>query len=342
MSGLLGKAKAYLQLGRAQTYPADWLLVMTPFLAGFPDLGQILILSVLMFFIHWASFGENSVLDFTQGFDKVDPAKSHHPLSDGRISIPSAMNAIHYTKALSSVAAILLIAQWSPNPTMAMAALFLWYAWGTAYNVGLSKTSVFGFVTIVLCFAAMGTWGWFLTHATLTPLGWAYIMYAATIILFQIAWSGHLKDLKQGERSNILVLLGASIHTVGDSQTLGDRNLKYFDPGMAKYLGFGMKIAGIVALSYLFLQVPFDIGKAVWFSLIIIGMTIMMFKMIPGHYWNRAKDLRMMSIMEILSIFAPVPLMLDPLTSLVILGFAITWFFVANRKLWGTTLYPKV
>lgn len=335
---MIERLKAWLQLGRAQTYPADLLLVMVPFMMGSPNLLQILTVSVLMFFVHWSSFGENSVLDFTQGYDKTDSAKSHHPLCDGRINVTSAINVMHTTKALSAVAAIFLIVLWSPNPTMAMAALFLWYAFGTAYNAGLSKETIFGFVPIMLCFMAMGAWGWFLTHAVLDTLGWAYIFYSGTVILFQIAWSGNLKDIEQHEKSNLLEKLGARIHVVND------RGLKRFYPGFkATLFGLTSKCLGITALLILcFVQSPLGLDKIIWTALMISGMFIMMGKLLIPRYWDKPKELRNMSLMEIFSIFAPVGLLLDWVSAGILLTFALGWFYLANKWMWGTKLYPKV
>ncbi|GAH69804.1 unnamed protein product, partial [marine sediment metagenome] len=58
----------YLRLGRAQTYPADWLLVLVPFLTGVDvPLIRVIAMSVFMFFVHIISFGENSLHDYIGG-----------------------------------------------------------------------------------------------------------------------------------------------------------------------------------------------------------------------------------------------------------------------------------
>jgi len=344
-SRLHGGLIAYLQLGRSHTYPADWLLCIVPFLAGGLDLFRFFVISVVMFFVHWVGFGENSLLDFTQGYDKSDPSKSHHPLSEGRLTVHQASNAIHWTKAfLVSIVAILTL-QWAPNPLWAMISLLLWVVWGTAYNIGLDKENLFGFVPIVFCFVSMGAWGWFMSHDTMNLIGASYLLYAGAVIMFQIAWSGHLKDLAQKETSNLLVRLGAKT----EPYTKGTESYEMFLPGKTMYLGVFMKAVGIVSLLWLAYTVlrpinfndPYTISILTWVGLIVLGMVASLFLIVPQRLWLKPRELRNMSIMEIFSIFAPVPLMLPWVEAIPLLVFALAYFYFANKALWGVS-YPKV
>ena len=319
----------YLRLGRAQTYPADWLLVLVPFLTGVHvPLIRVATISVFMFFIHIVSFGENSLLDFTQGYDKVDPSKSHHPLSTGAIGVPDAMKFVHWGKALLALIACLMIFLWSPNPAMAIFCLFNWYAWGTAYNLGLSKVSLLGFLPICLCFSFMGGFGWFLSHETLTPTGWWYLAYTFTVILFQISWSGHLKEMGQAERSNLLIKMGASLRD------------GLFEPGWAFLYGFAVKGASLYALAMI--MGPILSGPAViWFIFILVGMGTMTALLCMPRPYDRATELKRMSMMEILSIYAPIPLMVPWGQALTLMATGVAYFYLMNRALWGVS-YPKV
>lgn len=318
----------YLRLGRAQTYPADWLLVLVPFLTGADvPLIRVIAMSVFMFFVHIISFGENSVLDFTQGYDKIDRAKSHHPLSTGTISVPDAMNFIHWGKAILATFGCVMIFLWSTNPVMAMLCLFLWYSWGTAYNLGLSKVSLLGFLPISICFAFMGGFGWFLSHKILTPTGWWYLVYVFTVILFQISWSGHLKEMGQAERSNLLIKMGASLKD------------GWFDPGWALLYGIGVK-----ALSY-FLLVRLAGGflwpHVVWLGGVLAGLGVMTGLLCFPRSYYRPDELKRMSALEIVSIYAPIPLMLPLSQALPLMIVGVAVFYAVNRILWGVS-YPKV
>ena len=321
--------KNYLRLGRAQTWPADLLLVLVPFLTGVDvPLIRVVAMSVFMFFIHIISFGENSLLDFTQGYDKVDPSKAHHPLSTGAISVPDAMKLIHWGKAILATVGCVMMILWSPNPVIAMFCLFMWYSWGTAYNLGLSKVSLLGFLPICLCFASMGGFGWFLSHKTLTQTIWWYLAYTFTVILFQISYSGHLKEMGQAERSNLLIKMGASLRD------------GFFDPGWAFLYGCAVK--GVSLYILIRMMGPILFGPAVvWFMFILLGVGAMTALLCMPRDYDRATELKRMSFMEILSIYAPIPLMLPWNQALLLMASGVAYFYLMNRALWGVS-YPKV
>jgi len=321
--------KNYLRLGRAQTYPADWLLVLVPFMAGTGvSMDAVVILSIFMFFVHIISFGENSLLDFTQGYDKADPSKAHHPLSTGAITVPDAMSFIHWGKAFLMLGGCAMIYAWAPNPLMAMFCLFMWYAWGTAYNLGLSKVSLLGFLPICLCFSFMGGFGWYLSHEILTPTGWWYIAYTFTVILFQISWSGHLKEMGQAERSNLLIKMGASLRD------------GVFEPGWSFLYGFAVKGASLYILTRMmkpFLSDP----TVLWFCFIFVCVGSMTTLLCRPHPYDRATELKRMSLMEIIGIYAPIPLMVPWGQALILMATGVVYFYLMNRALWGVS-YPKV
>jgi len=60
----------------------------------------------------------------------------------------------------------------------------------------------------------------------------------------------------------------------------------------------------------------------------------------PRDY-DRATELKRMSLMEILSIYAPIPLMLPWMDATVLMILGVIYFIGVNRALWGVS-YPKV
>jgi len=321
------KLKYWLQLGRAQTYPADWLLVLVPMLYGDrATLLQALAMSVFMFFVHIISFGENSLLDYTQGWDKRDPSKAHHPLETGVISVPDAMNFIHWGKTVLMLLGCLMVFWWSPNPVMAMFSLFMWYAWGTAYNLGLSKVTVWGFLPISMAFTFMGAFGWYLTHEAMTPTGWWYLAYVFTVILFQISWSGHLKEMGQKERSNLLIRLGARLID------------GFFEPSWSLLYGLSIKAVSILILSELLAPKPLEV---IWFSIVLVSVGGLVGLLCMPRTYDRPAELKRMSAMEVVSIYGPIPLMLPWTWAIPLMAIGIIYFILVNKALWGVS-YPKV
>lgn len=332
----------WLRLGRAQTYPADWLLVIVPFLHGHSNLFQALILTMFMWFVHFASFAENSLFDFTQGYDRGDPAKSHHPLEQGSISVHSAINVIVWGKIVLMVIGCTLTFLWSPSPLWSILCLFMWYAWGTAYNLGLSKESLLGFLPISIAFTAMGGWAWLLSHSELGALGSFYLAFVFFTILFQISWSGHLKEMGQEEQSNILIKMGARLIFLDDIQR--------FTPGKSKIYGITIKAINIIlAIGIFLVQVQYRVLRIdmplYWFSIIataILSFIALLFlsKLINWRVYSRPIELKNMGIEEIATIFLPIPVLLGYI-SIPFMLFAATYYFSINKILWKTS-YPKV
>jgi len=324
------KVRDWLQLFRAQTAPATILLILVPYLTNASLFSwKTLAIGLFSLLAHWISFGHNSLMDTAMGYDKADSSKSHHPLVAGRISMTAAHNVIHWGLCGLAVLAIFISLKISPNPTIALVSIFLWAIFGYAYNSGLSKESLLGFLPISVCFTAMGAWGWFLSHKSLDGFGWLLLGYFFTTILFQISWSGHLKELELKERSNILVKMGAKVER------------GYFEPGYASIYGGTLKFINVPILGSLILGENFTLDRLVWLSLIVILTCRWTSKLIFRREYIRPKELRNMSIMEIFTIYAPIPLVLPWLEASVLMLFGVLYFLAANRLLWGTS-YPRV
>jgi 4-hydroxybenzoate polyprenyltransferase len=301
-----------------------------PFLSGNLISGTVVVLAVYALLVHYFSFGENSLMDYAMGYDKNDPNKQHHPLNSGEISLQSAHFVIHWGLTLLSAIGVLITILVSPNIPMALGALVVCIASGHAYNEGLSKESLFGFVSISLCFTFLAAWAWFLGHSELTPISQIYLVYVFLVILFQISWSGHLKELGQSERSNILIKMGARLR---DGQ---------FEPGLSDWYGLAVKIAGIYMLFEIArARSAFTVDRLAWLVSLVVLMMFFLSLLTRTRPYNRPMELQKMSIMEILSIYAPIPLMLPWSYALVLMAAGIVYFFGVNRWLWGVS-YPRV
>jgi len=327
------KLKAYLQLGRAQTFPADWLLVVVPFLHGNPSLLSFFILTLFMWFTHIISFGMNSLLDYTQGYDMKDESKSHHPLQQRRISVSSATNFILWGLSLLMVWGILFTLWVSPNPLWAVIGLFFWYVWGVAYNAGLSKVTILSSVPISVCFVFMGMWGWFLSHESLGVLGGLYSVYTLFTILFQISYSGNLKELGLREKCNVLVKLGAWLDVTWKGE-------KLFKPRYARLYGVLVKLLNLFFGAWL-LHANFSYVGLVGYAFFSAVALYYLHELTKPRTYDRKKDLFNMSIMEICTIFIPLPILLPWWSALLLMLCSVLYFFSMNKVLWRAP-YPKV
>jgi len=325
--------KSWLQLFRAQTAPASILLVLVPYLVDNPLFSwKVLVLAIFILLVHWFSFGENSLMDMALGYDVSDPNKQHHPLLSGRMGLHLAHNMIHWGLIVLTAVGVLLTYWISPNPLPAMTSLVMWVALGHGYNEGLSKESLFGFISISLSFTSMAAWAWFLGHCELTPLGQLYLVYVFLVILFQISWSGHLKEMGQSERSNILIKMGARVSPWREGEI--------FQPGWAGIYGVAVKIADICLLYWVLLS-AFTIDRLAWFVSIMVLMIFFLSLLTLPRPYIRSSELKNMSGMEIISIYAPIPLMIPWSYAIVLMIAGILYFVGINRWLWGVS-YPRV
>lgn len=319
----------WLRLFRAQTAPATILLILVPYLTNATMFSlETLAIGLFALFVHWISFGHNSLMDTAMGYDLADSSKSHHPLVAERISMPTGHNVIHWGLCVSAILAILISLTISPNPTLALVSIFLWFVFGYAYNSGLSKECLLSFLPISICFTAMGACGWFLSHDSLDRLGWLLLVYFFMTILFQISWSGHLKELELKERSNILVKMGARVEK------------GTFLPGYAAVYGLIIKVINVPILASLLIE-GLDPSKMLWLGVMTVSTSVTLAYLICPRRYNRAKELRNMSIMEILTIYTPIPLVLPWLEATILMLFGVAYFILMNKALWGVE-YPRV
>jgi len=328
--------KAWLQVGRAQTIPATSLLLLVPYLTGgHASLIGALLMTVFGILVHLFSFGQNSLLDTTvihyrgrQPPDLGDPAKAHHPLVSGVIELSKAHSVINWGLALLATGAGI----WSlfgSNPALSMFSLIVWFIWGWGYNAGLSKVSVIAFLPISICFTGLTGWAWFLTHETIGWTGAFYFAYVFLTILFQISVEGNLKEMAQAERSNLLIKLGASLRD------------GWFHPGWsATSWGVGIKILSVIILALL-AGAGFTIFEGMWYVLCAGGIAVLSGKLCLPHFYDRLRELKIMSLMEIVSIYSPIPFMVGWRIAVILMIAGVIWFVGVNKLLWGTS-HPRV
>jgi hypothetical protein len=290
-------------------------------------------LATLFVLIHYMSFGQNSLMDYAMMYDQRDVNKKHHPLISGAIKQSAAHNVIHWGLGILTVAAACITLLISPASALAMFFLIVWVAFGHAYNDGLSKESLFGFLAISLCITSSSAWGWLLSHNSLSILGLTYLGYVFFTILYQISWSGFVKEMQVREKSNIIAKMGAHLD-------VGWRGQKQFVPGRARF--YALFIKGFnVMFGAVLLWLQFTLVRLVVFVILLIPIAFYLYKTTKQRPYDRPKELMQMSMMEILTIFLPIPLLLEPVEAAVLMLAGVVYFFAINKILWGT-LYPRV
>jgi hypothetical protein len=326
--------KPWFQLFRAQTAAATLLLLLAPFLNNFPLFSSTtLLLAILFVLIHYFSFGQNSLMDYAMMYDQKDVNKKHHPLISGAIKQSAAHNVIHWGLGILTVAAACITLLISPASALAIFFLIVWVAFGHAYNDGLSKESLFGFLAISLCITSSGAWGWLLSHNSLSILGLIYLGYIFFTILYQISWSGFVKEMQVGEKSNIIAKMGAHLD-------INWRGKKEFVPEGARFYAWFVKGVNL-AFGWILLLLNFNLVRLVITVLLGTAIAFYLYKTTKQRPYDRAKELMQMSMMEILTIFLPIPLLLGPVEAAVLMLAGVVYFFAINKILWGT-LYPRV
>lgn len=338
------KIKAYLQMTRAHTFPATFVLIMVGYLVGGGNLFSWFGLSlvILAWLIHTQSFGDNSLIDFLTGWDKADPHKKHFPLSKGTISPKTATNLIQPGIFLTTLFALAMTFWSGGNQLLALVWLVVFITAGNWYNKNFSKTSIFAFFPISLCWASLGLWAFFLASPALSELGVLMAIYVFALEWFENGVEGSTKELETKE-VNMLKTLGARLGGFMVSPKQGGRLC--FSPGPARYYGWAIKLAGlgtglIILLNYSLSAVP------VVLYLLLASLAVYFCNEITKYQrWDRNRMLRNFAVEEILSIYL-LPCILLPvigyLEGTMLMMSGILYFAIFNRINWGTWLRPQV
>lgn len=372
----------YLRLCRAQTAPATILLILVPFMNGKYDLLQVFPLGLFALFTHYISFAENSLQDYVAGYDKLDKHKQHHPLLTQEISVHDATLVVHYGLPGLMVIGTLFTLWVSPNPLWALIGLWLWYAWGQCYNFSSKETiwsfipisicfSSMGAWGWLCSHPEMGTLGWlYIVYVFLTimfqisvegntkELGMkerSNVLVKMGAKLYQwgiIRWCGtceNCKDYDPEPEENWVDCRKYGWKDIPAPHSCPEYELpkdfpkgERFDPGMARWYGVAVKAANLCVGWLILWFLAFS-----WFSLIIISLfsaivLVYLWKLTAPRIYDRPRELKAMSTMEIASIFLPIPLFVDPFSAILLMCVGCGYFYGCNKLLWGVASHPKV
>ena len=325
------KIRDWLRVFRAQTASASFILALVPYLLGGGEFLSWHSLFIFTFAIltHWFSFGHNSYIDTAMGYDVKDKHKSHHPLVNGSISMKSASNVINSGMFVLALILSLYIYLYAVNKTLAFLFFVLYIVSGHWYNDGFSKTSIFAFIPISLCFTSFGLTFYFISASEFNQFIIIYSIFIFLTIWYEISVEGDLKDLEVPQ-DLMMRRLGCKVH---DGKLIRTKKAILY-ASFVKFTSIGLIIwLELNHLLVLILSIPFFI--------LMIYFHISLFK----TEYHRNNVLRYCALEEISSIY------LGVLASSIYLGFiipfiimiiGILYFVMMNKINWGTIIRPQV
>ena len=334
----------WLQLFRSHTSPLEMTITIT---GSALAVGTILDWKVLFFLIfgwlyHNAGYGQNSVEDYIQGFDKNDPNKSHHPLQRGAIKPKTGRTVCMVMIGILVVFGIVI----SEFDFVAIILLLSLVLMGIIYNL-FNKKMKGKFLPIALAHSLLFPFAYFGSGGDFTLTGsfpffedavtragiviWAYLMFQ---IFYQIMIEGDLKDIDMDEAS-LLKSLGVSAE-----------NGKFKASVLARTVSLTLKVSGIallfLAVWVLEATIDYYVVAGVFGAAILIFDHLLM----GVKEWDHSKVLKRMSMMEVISTFA-LAVAIAPeiggwIPAIAIMVFNMVYFVLMNRFLWGTIVKPRV
>ncbi|MEM2941392.1 MAG: UbiA family prenyltransferase [Thermoproteota archaeon] len=279
---------------------------------------------------HYVGFLQNNILDYE--YDRRDPEKQHFPLVSGRIKLVDAVVVESVGLIVLAVSGLLLGGRNTYSTTFLIAGIVS----GTLYNL-TSKKTLLKPIPIAICFASLPAISYTSVRPPDTTM-WLLFFAVFTTILYQIGFSGELKDIRQGER-NILLRLGSLKNVAVYAIALKSTN-----------------IATILTLGYATSEGTETLTRlsaltiALLASILLIDITVKQLKDyekavdMTEEWRDRDKALKNMSYVEILT-YITLIISLTPVlgtTSPLYILLPIAWFAAMNRIIFGTTSYPKV
>jgi len=160
-----------------------------------------------------------------------------------------------------------------------------------------------------------------------------FMGYAFFTIVYQTGYSGNLKEMQVGEKSNVIARMGAHLDVDWKGQ-------KTFVPGRARFYAWFVKGFN-VAFGATLLWLQFTLVRLVIFVLLLAPIAFYLTKTTRQRPYDRPKELAQMGLMEICTIYLPIPLLLDLPTALILMAVGVIYYFGMNKVLWSTS-YPRV
>jgi len=329
--------KDWSMLFRSHTASLTITVVLIGFILGGGELFSLfgLILVVFSLFLHYFIFGNNSLMHACivpkigeLPYDAQDKMKKHHPLITEKIKLSTAHKVIYTGIFLISIAAIIISFYGSGNTSLSLAFFLVFGVTGFSYNCGLSKVTVWKFLPISTCFAALSAYGFFLMSNRLNNLFILVFIYIFLAEVFQTAIEGDQKEIETNVETNLLTYLGTKIS-----------NDKIYMSFSSKVVSWFIKLLNLAVSLYIFISIEINIAILFFFVLSMLLSIYFAFKIIHDKEWGRYKKIRYYSFEE-MSTVSLLLIILIPyiglLEVLMIILFGTLYFVIFNKINWGT------
>jgi hypothetical protein len=327
--------KDWLKLFRSNTAPMTvlrveffYLIAGAPFLSLFN--GAVVLWATLL---HWLAFGHNTLMDTARGFDKENPHRKHDPLVTGSLQLDQAHNVVHWLEILATIAGVSLIAVSSGSQVAALSFFILYAIGGHAYNDGLDRSTILGFIPYTLSYTSLCAASYFLHATIISPLFLLAIIYIILVEIFENAWETPQKDITVDKERNFLRTLGVKV-----------------DKGKFKCSMKGRLFAYVIKIGSF---VPLFLTGLINITLSVVGISILCLLMLDVVFvvllverteYNHQRDINFSLVVDLSSLLV-LPLVfvevIGPAAAASMIIYGIAWFIIFNYFLWESIYEPK-
>jgi hypothetical protein len=330
----------WLRLFRVNKAPMTLLLVEVFFLIGGGSFLSWYNVWLVLWatLVHFVTFGHNTVMDTSRGYDKENPHRKHDPLVSGKIQLDEAHNYVNWLLIFAAFAGLVLILTSPGLQIAALSFMILFIVAGHTYSDGLDKSSLLAFIPYTLAYGALCSASYFL-YATAVTDPRLYILsliYIVFTLLFQVGWEIYLKDMTIEKEPNLLRALKCKVEK-------GRFKCSF----RARLFGYLVKIGVFVPL-FLTGFVNIQATPQGVAALILLVITVV-FAVLEIEY--RDYDYDRFVIFILIEDFAS--LLLLPVVIVDALGaiggiavlsmviYTIVWYVLFNMLTWGSPYRPK-
>jgi len=344
--GLGHTIRSWARLTRLHAAPLTWgALLAGVILAGQRDPSMLLMWLMFGTLYHAVGFTHNALCDMKT--DRLSPHKAMFPLVSRSITRSSA-ETFYLCGAMAGVFCSVLIAKWNQWVALLfMMAVF----WGHLYN-RTSKRYLVSPLTCMMAYLCLFVFGYAATTGAGGPIPdvvrWSAEAYVATMVLFQIAVVGSLKDLERDPVS-LIRRLGARISKTGQLERLRrglDRRVLLW--GWRSKTLSQMTRVGLLASGGVLWWSGTGFGPSVATVVMLLGFCVVIglsMALLRDQPWNHDKVLRLAVAGEVAA-FLWFWCLLGPFIgwpyAMTIGALATVWLVGFNRLSWGTTVRPAV